>query len=95
MAARRPPPKVDPNAPTVGELLDSDPHLLCGVAALFDALRVINERDPEFRMVAYDGAAIEVFIHARRDGLLAYHFPHWKSRRMLRNEKKLAAAAAP
>ena len=51
--------------------------ILFGWTALFDALSLINARDPQRRVTDIDTAAVAEFVGHRRDALLHHHFPQF------------------
>ena len=60
-------------------MLPDDPELyaLFGWVALFDGLRLINERDPQRRLAQIPSEALAEFVGHRRDALLHHHFPQF------------------
>ena len=57
----------------------TDTLTVFGWLALFDGLRVINEKDPERRLREINTDALTRYIGRRRDVLLDHHQPAWRA----------------
>jgi hypothetical protein len=56
----------------------NNPLVLCGWAALFDGLRLVNEHDPEMKIVEVHPKSLLDFINKRRDVLVQHFFPGYQ-----------------